>query len=87
MYAVPEIEQGLTDAAGSKVTVSFTPHLIPMVGSALSCDIFSCFLSKITKFYFAIYQSRGMQSTIYVEMAQGVRTEDLHRQLKLSYQV
>jgi len=28
-----------------------------------------------------------MQSTIYVEMAPGVRTEDLHRQLKLSYQV
>lgn len=54
MYAVPEIEQGLADAAGSKVTVSFTPHLIPMVGSALSCDIFSCFLSKLTKFYFAI---------------------------------
>ncbi|QCE06125.1 probable N-acetyl-gamma-glutamyl-phosphate reductase, chloroplastic [Vigna unguiculata] len=57
---VPEIEQGLADAAGSEVTVSFTPHLIPM--------------------------SRGMQSTIYVEMAPGVRTEDLHRQLKLSYQ-
>jgi len=34
LYAVPEIEQGLADAAGSKVTVSFTPHLIPMVSSA-----------------------------------------------------
>jgi len=31
LYAVPEIEQGLADASGSKVTVSFTPHLIPMV--------------------------------------------------------
>ncbi|KAJ1415691.1 Semialdehyde dehydrogenase, NAD-binding [Sesbania bispinosa] len=59
--AVPEIEQGLTDAASSKVTVSFTPHLIPM--------------------------SRGMQSTIYVEMAPGVRIEDLYQQLKLSYEV
>ncbi|KAK7310397.1 hypothetical protein RJT34_07880 [Clitoria ternatea] len=57
---VPEIEQGLTDAARSKVTVSFTPHLIPM--------------------------SRGMQSTIYVEMAPGVRIEDLYQQLKLSYE-
>ncbi|KAJ1393699.1 Semialdehyde dehydrogenase, NAD-binding [Sesbania bispinosa] len=55
-----EIEQGLTDAASAKVTVSFTPHLIPM--------------------------SRGMQSTIYVEMAPGVRIEDLYEQLKLSYE-
>ncbi|KAL6514277.1 hypothetical protein OROHE_019264 [Orobanche hederae] len=28
---VPEIEQGLSEAAKSKVTVSFTPHLMPMV--------------------------------------------------------
>jgi len=28
-----------------------------------------------------------MQSTIYVEMAPGVRTEDLHQQLKTSYEV
>jgi len=27
---VPEIEQGLSEFAGHKVTVSFTPHLIPM---------------------------------------------------------
>ncbi len=26
----PEIEQGLTEAAGSAITVTFTPHLIPM---------------------------------------------------------
>ncbi|KAF7840877.1 putative N-acetyl-gamma-glutamyl-phosphate reductase, chloroplastic [Senna tora] len=57
---VPEIEQGLSDAARSKVTVSFTPHLIPMI--------------------------RGMQSTIYVEMASGVRIEDLYEQLKQSYE-
>ncbi|XP_010096166.2 probable N-acetyl-gamma-glutamyl-phosphate reductase, chloroplastic [Morus notabilis] len=57
---VPEIEQGLTDAANSKITVSFTPHLMPM--------------------------SRGMQSTIYVEMASGVTTEDLHHQLKRAYE-
>uniref|UniRef100_A0A2P2MPN0 Uncharacterized protein MANES_15G144000 n=3 Tax=Rhizophora mucronata TaxID=61149 RepID=A0A2P2MPN0_RHIMU len=56
---VPEIEQGLSDAANSKVTVSFTPHLIPM--------------------------SRGMQSTIYVELASGATTEDLYRQLEASY--
>ncbi|XP_065856564.1 probable N-acetyl-gamma-glutamyl-phosphate reductase, chloroplastic [Euphorbia lathyris] len=57
---VPEIEQGLSDAAQSKVTVSFTPHLMPM--------------------------TRGMQSTIYVEMASGVTTEDLYKQLKVSYE-
>ncbi|CAM6091935.1 unnamed protein product [Calypogeia fissa] len=27
---VPEIEQGLEEAVGSEVTISFTPHLIPM---------------------------------------------------------
>ncbi|KAA0046005.1 putative N-acetyl-gamma-glutamyl-phosphate reductase [Cucumis melo var. makuwa] len=56
---VPEIEQGLSEAAKSKVTVSFTPHLMPMI--------------------------RGMQSTIYVEMAPGITTEDLHQHLKVSY--
>ncbi|TXG64399.1 hypothetical protein EZV62_011393 [Acer yangbiense] len=55
----PEIEQGLSDAAHSKVTVSFTPHLMPMI--------------------------RGMQSTIYAEMAPGVTIEDLYEQLKISY--
>ncbi|KAI4318388.1 hypothetical protein MLD38_032098 [Melastoma candidum] len=57
---VPEIEQGLSDAAKSKITVSFTPHLMPM--------------------------SRGMQSTIYVEMSPGVTIDDLYRQLKVSYE-
>ncbi|KAK4742669.1 hypothetical protein SAY87_000670 [Trapa incisa] len=57
---VPEIEQGLSDVAHSKVTVSFTPHLMPM--------------------------SRGMLSTIYVEMVQGVKIEDLHDHLKKYYE-
>ncbi|KAK6946165.1 Semialdehyde dehydrogenase, NAD-binding [Dillenia turbinata] len=56
---VPEIEQGLKDAANAEITVSFTPHLMPM--------------------------SRGMQSTIYVEMASGVTIEDLYQQLRNSY--
>ncbi|XP_022947430.1 probable N-acetyl-gamma-glutamyl-phosphate reductase, chloroplastic [Cucurbita moschata] len=56
---VPEIEQGLSEVAKSKVTVSFTPHLMPMI--------------------------RGMQSTIYVEMAPGVTTEDLHQHLEVFY--
>ncbi|CAH8357125.1 unnamed protein product [Eruca vesicaria subsp. sativa] len=58
---VPEIEQGLSDAAQSKVTVSFTPHLMPMI--------------------------RGMQATIYVEMAPRVRTEALYQQLRTSYEI
>lgn len=57
---VPEIEQGLSEAARSKITVSFTPHLMPM--------------------------SRGMQSTIYVEMPSGVTVDDLYEQLKVAYQ-
>ncbi len=31
----PEIEQGLSDAAGQQVTVSFTPHLLPMARGIL----------------------------------------------------
>ncbi|XP_075650180.1 uncharacterized protein LOC142620745 [Castanea sativa] len=58
---VPEIEQGLSDAANSKITVSFTPHLMPMI--------------------------RGMQSTIYLEMAPGVTIEDFYQQLKISYEL
>lgn len=27
---MPEIEQGLSEAAGEKVTISFTPHLMPI---------------------------------------------------------
>ncbi len=32
----PEIEQGLSEAAGKKVTVNFTPHLMPMSRGILS---------------------------------------------------
>ena len=32
----PEIEQGLSDAAGRKLTVNFTPHLMPMSRGILS---------------------------------------------------
>lgn len=56
---VPEIEQGLSEASDSKVTVSFTPHLMPM--------------------------SRGMQSTIYVEMSPGVTIHDLYQELSRAY--
>ncbi|XP_076908686.1 putative N-acetyl-gamma-glutamyl-phosphate reductase, chloroplastic isoform X1 [Bidens hawaiensis] len=57
---VPEIEQELSVAANSKVTVSFTPTLMPM--------------------------SRGMQSTINVQMASGVSVADLKQQLKGFYE-
>eukprot|EP00850_Spirogloea_muscicola_P016285 SM000131S26715 [mRNA] locus=s131:120573:124317:- [translate_table: standard] len=56
---MPEIEQGLSEAAGSRVMISFTPHLMPM--------------------------SRGMQSTIYVQMKQGVTVDDLHSHLTSAY--
>lgn len=57
---VPEIEQELSDAANSRVTVSFTPTLMPM--------------------------SRGMQSTINVQMAPGVSVEDLKQHLTSFYE-
>ncbi|KMZ65508.1 N-acetyl-gamma-glutamyl-phosphate reductase [Zostera marina] len=56
---VPEIEQGLSYAADSEVTISFTPHLMPM--------------------------SRGMQSTMYVEMSPEVTVNDLYQKLHLTY--
>lgn len=58
---MPEIEQGLTEANdGEQVTVSFTPHLIPM--------------------------SRGMQSTIYVQLAEGQSADSLRQKLASRYQ-
>jgi len=47
----------LTEAAGSDVTISFTPHLMPM--------------------------TRGMQSTCYVKMAQGVDVQQLRQRLEV----
>ena len=50
--------QGLSDAAGSEVRISFTPHLMPM--------------------------SRGMQSTIYIRLANGASVDDLRSHLQAS---
>ncbi|KAJ9551844.1 hypothetical protein OSB04_015889 [Centaurea solstitialis] len=57
---VPEIEQELSEAANSRVTISFTPTLMPM--------------------------SRGMQSTINVQMAPGASVEDLKQHLTGFYE-
>lgn len=38
-FSVPEIEQGLSDASNSKVTISFTPHLMPMVNVLLDSKL------------------------------------------------
>lgn len=57
---MPEIEQELRLAAGRPVTISFTPHLIPM--------------------------NRGMLSTIYVKMAEGVSADDLRAALAKKYE-
>ncbi len=51
----PEIEQGLSDAAGRPVKVCFTPHLLPM--------------------------NRGILSTLYVTLAEGVTADDLREEL------
>uniref|UniRef100_A0A383WDX4 Probable N-acetyl-gamma-glutamyl-phosphate reductase, chloroplastic n=1 Tax=Tetradesmus obliquus TaxID=3088 RepID=A0A383WDX4_TETOB len=56
---MPEIEQGLSEAAGKPVTISFTPHLMPI--------------------------SRGMQSTMYVKLAEGASVDDLRAKLIESY--
>jgi N-acetyl-gamma-glutamyl-phosphate reductase len=56
---VPEIEQGLSEAAGQPVMVMFTPHLVPM--------------------------NRGILATIYVDLVEGVRPEDLQAELERCY--
>ena len=64
-YGVPkhrhlaEIEQELSLAAGEVVTVSFTPHLIPV--------------------------TRGIHSTIYASLAEGVQPEQIAAALSESY--
>ncbi len=55
----PEIEQGLSLAAGRPVLVNFTPHLMPM--------------------------SRGILSSIYVRLRNGVKPADLHAALAERY--
>jgi N-acetyl-gamma-glutamylphosphate reductase len=56
---VPEIEQGLTDAAESKVTISFTPHLMCMVSTIMHTLLFanSIFyvLFKIESLYLLVF--------------------------------
>ncbi|KAI3436925.1 uncharacterized protein J3R85_005969 [Psidium guajava] len=40
--AVAEIEHGLSDITQSKITVSFTPHLMPMSPGMLSTIMLKC---------------------------------------------
>ncbi|CAA3000744.1 probable N-acetyl-gamma-glutamyl-phosphate reductase, chloroplastic [Olea europaea subsp. europaea] len=49
---VPEIEQGLSDAANSEVNVSFTPHLMPMVTLNLRFIVCS-FVLSLSVLYFS----------------------------------
>jgi N-acetyl-gamma-glutamyl-phosphate reductase len=55
----PEIEQGLSEAAGQPVPVNFTPHLVPM--------------------------NRGILSSIYVKLSDGVTADDLRAVLADRY--
>ncbi|KAM0867439.1 hypothetical protein ACQ4PT_042029 [Festuca glaucescens] len=59
-FQFPEVEQGLSNAAESKVTIGFTPNLISM--------------------------NRGMQSTMFAEMAPGVTVNDLYQHLNSTYE-
>jgi len=56
---MPEIEQELSGAAGKQITVSFTPHLMPM--------------------------SRGILSSIYVNLNDGQTAADLKKTLEDRY--
>lgn len=48
---IPEMEQALSKLAGEQITISFTPHLLPV--------------------------SRGILSTIYVNLARSLKVDDL----------
>ncbi|MEZ5691332.1 MAG: N-acetyl-gamma-glutamyl-phosphate reductase [Rickettsiales bacterium] len=56
---LPEIEQNLSIAAGSDISVTFTPHLMPM--------------------------NRGILSTIYVNLSDGITINDIRKKLHNSY--
>ena len=56
---VPEIEQNLSALCGKTVSVSFTPHLLPI--------------------------SRGILSTIYVDLAEKTNLSDIHRLYRQDY--
>ncbi|TLM77857.1 MAG: N-acetyl-gamma-glutamyl-phosphate reductase, partial [Actinobacteria bacterium] len=55
----PEMEQVLGTAAGRSLSVSFTPHLVPM--------------------------SRGLLSTVYLEVADGLTTADAYELYRARY--
>lgn len=55
----PEIEQGMSRAAGRPVLVNFTPHLMPM--------------------------NRGILSSIYVRLAEGIEAGDIREALAARY--
>ena len=62
---VPEIEQGLTDAAQSKVTISFTPHLMCMVSASMhillfAYSIFYSIILKIQSLYLLLVFNRNV---------------------------
>ena len=62
---VPEIEQGLTDAAESKVTISFTPHLMCMVSASMhillfAYSIFYSIILKIQSLYLLLVFNRNV---------------------------
>jgi len=54
---IPEIEQVLSDAAGSEVVVTFTTHLIPMTRGILSTMYASVNGSKTTQDFIDLYRS------------------------------
>ena len=53
----PELEQGLSDAAGRKINVTFTPHLIPMNRGMLSTIYVRGDVIKIRKALAAAYDA------------------------------
>ncbi len=57
---IPEIEQNLSELAGTPIQVSFTPHLLPV--------------------------SRGILSTIYVDLQQPVELGEVHQLYTRMYQ-
>lgn len=67
----PEIEQELSEIAGSPVTVSFTPHLIPMVRGILTTAYASLNGPSDTKGLINLYRGYYRKSPFVVVLSEG----------------
>lgn len=72
---MPEIDQELSNAAGSKIEVTFTPHLVPMNKGLLSTIYFTLKEEEITAGLLALYKDFYKDAPFVRVLAEGVFPE------------